>query len=192
MIIKFSKIAAVLAAALVTLGFCNIQCMKIKTESEVLFKIVKRLKKEKITANDAVLAMYNEDTRLISPDEVRAVQEWKKRLHQHEVEERGHFKSDQGINPTGAGYNRKGSPTQAQTMTLREGIEAIAAAEGFSWSRGGNSIMVKLSSPIIKNSGTPEMVCQEGKAASENKGAGGILKFGNTDSSDVGQIYLKK
>jgi hypothetical protein len=185
----FKKIAIVLSVGIIISGIFDVQCAR---RSYTINDVVDRLCREYSTnANRIVLALYTEDVGALKPYERKTVEEWKKRLHEHVVDERRHFAADPGMGATGV-FN--GQATSSCNITLGEAIGRLARAEAFEWSKSGNAILEYEDS--VDHTVLGGVVVSEldryGNVKSSDPAAGVWveLKFSTAaNQTDVGTIY---
>ncbi|MDR2106941.1 MAG: hypothetical protein LBO73_00210 [Holosporaceae bacterium] len=190
MVIEVKKIPMIFSIISVIFGSNDIRCMKLTYNPKAMNQIIIKLK-GKSNANDVMVALYTEDTGVLTPEEITAVQAWKKRLHQHLAEERGHFAVDPSVPKSEVSRQHKKSSTYSE-LPLEEGIKKIAAAEGFKWSKGGNNINVEPDTPLMDDRGKPVEVTDEQGTKKNSKGVKGTLLFSdNAANTDVGTFYLE-
>jgi hypothetical protein len=196
------KVTAILGAVVITLWGSNALAMrpgKVKYDAVLMCAITDRLTMEEgLNANETIVALYEQDFAYLRSEELAVVQEWKKRLHQHEVEERKHFDGDEEVLLTGAVFSKKRS-TSAK-IGLGDIISIIADGELFGWSRNGGAIVADSDDPVVGADGivisVRKLFRREGVCGKErpNRGVHAVFKFttaGGGFTSDIGKIYLK-
>jgi hypothetical protein len=185
-------------AALLSSSVFALKPWKVKYDSIRLDAIVNRLAIDyELDANETIIVLYDLNSNFLMQDEIAVVQEWRRRLSQHEVEERRHFTSDENTLHTSAPFSKMRGTSA--NITLGEIIKIIASNEQFAWTKSGRAIIADCNDPIEKD-GVPILkrrLSRNGKLVGNdlrNKGVHAELKFttaGDALTSDIGEIYMK-
>jgi hypothetical protein len=196
--IKIAAIAfGIIIATLPSNGICALKPWKIKYDPVLMDAIADRFATEyEFGATETIVALYGLDPDLLNPDELEAAKEWKRRLLQHEVEERRHFENEDNTLHTGAPFHRKRSTSA--NITLEEVIKIIADNGQFHWTRNGKAIVAEHSEPVKKDGAAVSVkrLSKKGRVVGRrpNKGVHAVFKFtaaGDELTSDFGGIWLK-